>query len=185
MPVGEHVHFRDCLQSHACIFFHVGAVCDVNLCPESSVRCAPGLALVQATVAGNCCPQYHCGTESYSSRHTRTHTLNHVTASNTFWIYLRSCQDYHLHKLFFEFLPECRCEDSALPLCQVVSQQKSCITVIKLFFYLFFFLYLARSKIKWGYRIKSAICFLSGGGAGRDSRRQQRLWLSSARMPYV
>ncbi|XP_061578769.1 otogelin-like protein [Cololabis saira] len=35
-------------------------VCDVNLCPESSVRCAPGLSLVQTAVPGHCCPQHHC-----------------------------------------------------------------------------------------------------------------------------
>uniref|UniRef100_H3C5Q2 Otogelin like n=1 Tax=Tetraodon nigroviridis TaxID=99883 RepID=H3C5Q2_TETNG len=40
---------------------HYYCVCDVSLCPESSVSCAPGLTLVQATIAGNCCPQYHCG----------------------------------------------------------------------------------------------------------------------------
>lgn len=38
------------------------AVCDVNLCPESSVSCAAGLSLVQTHVPGLCCPQYHCGT---------------------------------------------------------------------------------------------------------------------------
>lgn len=38
------------------------AVCDVNLCPESSVSCAPGLSLVQTSVPGHCCPTHHCGT---------------------------------------------------------------------------------------------------------------------------
>lgn len=58
-------------------FLCVGTVCDVNLCPESSVSCAPGLSLVQATIAGNCCPQYHCGTKSHTKilMHTSTHTL--------------------------------------------------------------------------------------------------------------
>uniref|UniRef100_A0A3P8TBV5 Otogelin like n=1 Tax=Amphiprion percula TaxID=161767 RepID=A0A3P8TBV5_AMPPE len=50
-------------------------VCDANLCPESSVSCAPGLSLVQTSVPGHCCPQHHC---------------------------------------------ECQCEDSSLPICQVV-----------------------------------------------------------------
>ncbi|XP_077453342.1 otogelin-like protein isoform X3 [Stigmatopora argus] len=49
-------------------------VCDVNQCPESSVVCAPGLALVETTLPGYCCPQKHC---------------------------------------------ECRCEDSALQVCQL------------------------------------------------------------------
>lgn len=76
------------VSSKSCLHFLpcVGAVCDVNLCPESSVSCAPGLILVQAIVAGNCCPQYHCGTESHSCIHTHIHTLNHATASDMFWI---------------------------------------------------------------------------------------------------
>ncbi|XP_056138191.1 otogelin-like protein [Lampris incognitus] len=35
-------------------------VCDVSLCPDSSMSCAPGLSLVQATVPGHCCPQHRC-----------------------------------------------------------------------------------------------------------------------------
>uniref|UniRef100_A0A1A8UUL7 Otogelin-like n=1 Tax=Nothobranchius furzeri TaxID=105023 RepID=A0A1A8UUL7_NOTFU len=35
-------------------------VCDNNLCPTSTVSCAPGLSLVQTTIPGDCCPQKHC-----------------------------------------------------------------------------------------------------------------------------
>lgn len=48
------------------------AVCDVNLCPESSVSCAPGLTLVQTTQPGSCCPQHHCGTHSHAFVHCHT-----------------------------------------------------------------------------------------------------------------
>lgn len=51
------------------------AVCDVNLCPESSVSCAAGLSLVQTHVPGLCCPQYHCGT------HTHTHINRHLSVN--------------------------------------------------------------------------------------------------------
>lgn len=46
------------------------AVCDVNLCPESSVSCAAGLSLVQTHVPGLCCPQYHCGTHTHTYQYT-------------------------------------------------------------------------------------------------------------------
>lgn len=45
-------------------FLKCVTVCDVNLCPESSVSCPSGVTLVQTTVEGQCCPQYHCGTPS-------------------------------------------------------------------------------------------------------------------------
>ncbi|KAJ8003132.1 hypothetical protein DPEC_G00166200 [Dallia pectoralis] len=35
-------------------------VCDVNLCPELSLSCSPGLSLVQTTLPGHCCPDRHC-----------------------------------------------------------------------------------------------------------------------------
>uniref|UniRef100_A0AAX7TJP8 Otogelin-like n=1 Tax=Astatotilapia calliptera TaxID=8154 RepID=A0AAX7TJP8_ASTCA len=44
--------------SSCCPQYH--CVCDVNLCPQSSVSCAPGLSLVQTAIPGHCCPQHHC-----------------------------------------------------------------------------------------------------------------------------
>lgn len=58
------------------------AVCDVNLCPESSVSCAAGLSLVQTHVPGLCCPQYHCGT------HTQTDTYQYTTFNSWCFIIL-------------------------------------------------------------------------------------------------
>jgi len=49
------------------------AVCDINLCPESSVSCAPGLSLVRTAVPGHCCPQHHCGTHIEKHAHTHAH----------------------------------------------------------------------------------------------------------------
>lgn len=57
-----------CVQRLPCV-----AVCDVNLCPESSVSCAPGLTLVQTTQPGSCCPQHHCGTHSLTFIHALIH----------------------------------------------------------------------------------------------------------------
>lgn len=68
-------HCGKCVLMYVCVCFHVYvfkvmfllscvAVCDVNLCPESSVTCAPGLSLVQTAVPGHCCPQHHCGIHS-------------------------------------------------------------------------------------------------------------------------
>ena len=67
MCVTVSVSLELCLNLLPCV-----AVCDVNLCPESSVSCAPGLSLIQTTVPGHCCPQHHCGTHSkaYSFTHT-------------------------------------------------------------------------------------------------------------------
>lgn len=38
---------------------------------------------------------------------------------------------------------------------------------------------------KWINSVKPALCFLSGGSAGWNSRQQHQLWLSSAHMQYV
>ncbi|XP_075894113.1 otogelin-like protein [Nelusetta ayraudi] len=46
-------HTNSCCPRYHC-------VCDANLCPESSLSCAPGLTLVQTTQPGSCCPQHHC-----------------------------------------------------------------------------------------------------------------------------
>lgn len=66
------------------------AVCDVNLCPESSVSCAAGLSLVQTHVPGLCCPQYHCGT------HTQTDTYQYTTFNSWCFIFL-----YNFFLFFF------------------------------------------------------------------------------------
>ncbi len=38
------------------------SVCDMSLCPEPSVSCAPGAVLVKRPVPDSCCPETHCGT---------------------------------------------------------------------------------------------------------------------------
>ncbi|KAL0968337.1 hypothetical protein UPYG_G00265580 [Umbra pygmaea] len=35
-------------------------VCDVNMCPELSLSCSPGMSLVQTTLPGHCCPDRSC-----------------------------------------------------------------------------------------------------------------------------
>lgn len=77
------------------------AVCDVNLCPESSVSCAPGLSLVQTAIAGHCCPQHHCGTHSETHTHIQ-YTLiyysllvsNHLRVDECY--YLKICYACHI-----------------------------------------------------------------------------------------
>ncbi|XP_028823261.1 otogelin-like protein isoform X3 [Denticeps clupeoides] len=44
--------------NHCCPQYH--CVCDVNVCPEASVSCAPGAALIKRPVRGRCCPDYTC-----------------------------------------------------------------------------------------------------------------------------
>ncbi|KAJ8332435.1 hypothetical protein SKAU_G00426080 [Synaphobranchus kaupii] len=41
--------------TRCCPLYH--CVCDWNLCPEASVDCAPGSALVRKSVPGQCCPR--------------------------------------------------------------------------------------------------------------------------------
>uniref|UniRef100_G3PI95 Otogelin-like n=1 Tax=Gasterosteus aculeatus aculeatus TaxID=481459 RepID=G3PI95_GASAC len=57
-------------------------MCDVNLCPDSSVTCAPGLSLVQTAVPGHCCLQHHCGTHSKTLTYIRAQPIH-------FWWVLR------------------------------------------------------------------------------------------------
>lgn len=125
-------------KSHLC-FFPCVAVCDVNLCPESSVSCAPGLSLIQTNVPGHCCPQHHCGTHTLTHTHTHEHTIKtysifycHIeliieAVSHVFMpvTYLNKLHATSLFNFLSLSLPECQCEDSSSPVCQVVSQQKA------------------------------------------------------------
>lgn len=70
-----------CVQHLPCV-----AVCDVNLCPESSVSCAPGLTLVQTTQPGSCCPQHHCGTHSHAF--VQSHTIKAHSVAYLFLFYV-------------------------------------------------------------------------------------------------
>lgn len=169
-------------KSYLC-FLQCIAVCDVSLCPESSVSCAPGLSLVQTAVPGHCCPQYHCGTQ-------KTCTPTHYMLPVSIPCIVDDCIDLESYSacrllasktLHYPFLShtECQCEDSSLPVCQVVSQQKNYIKSHCLI------RFLPEGQKKWENSVKSALCFLSGGGAGWGSWQQHQLWLSSAYMPYV
>uniref|UniRef100_A0AAR2L9B6 Otogelin-like n=1 Tax=Pygocentrus nattereri TaxID=42514 RepID=A0AAR2L9B6_PYGNA len=55
--------------NHCCPQYH--CVCDMSLCPEPSISCAPGAALVRRPVPGSCCPEIYCGSVL---SHTNTHT---------------------------------------------------------------------------------------------------------------
>uniref|UniRef100_A0A4W4G8U5 Otogelin-like n=1 Tax=Electrophorus electricus TaxID=8005 RepID=A0A4W4G8U5_ELEEL len=44
--------------NHCCPQYY--CVCDMSLCPEPSISCAPGAALVRRPVSGSCCPETHC-----------------------------------------------------------------------------------------------------------------------------
>ncbi|XP_036375556.1 otogelin-like protein [Megalops cyprinoides] len=52
LAVDQNTTARCCPQYHC--------VCDLNLCPESTVECAPGTSLVQRSVPGHCCPDWQC-----------------------------------------------------------------------------------------------------------------------------
>lgn len=109
-----------------CMWFSCFSVCDVNLCSKSSVSCAPGLSLVETAVPGDCCPHHHCG--------TCTHAHSYICNWRHFWavitlnvvMLIANLQKFHTTSLFNFLLlrPECRCEDAALSICQLVSLQK-------------------------------------------------------------